>query len=100
MGRWRGDTFKEYVRKELHCFSDGMAKAMKQCFKFVNLTGHALMDITSKIVNKKNEINEQILAGPSREVNAVMTSQQTQRLDQNLHYNIDVEHQHRPSKNQ
>jgi hypothetical protein len=28
MGRWRGDTFKEYVRKELHCFSDGMAKAM------------------------------------------------------------------------
>jgi hypothetical protein len=46
MGRWRGDTFKEYVRKELHCFSDGMAKAMKQSFKFVNVTGHALMDIT------------------------------------------------------
>jgi hypothetical protein len=32
MGRWRGDTFKEYMRKELHCFSDGIAKAMKQCF--------------------------------------------------------------------
>ncbi len=29
MGRWRGDTFKEYVHEELHCFSDGMAKAMK-----------------------------------------------------------------------
>ncbi len=53
MGRWRGDTFKEYVRKELHCFSDGMAKAIKQCFKFVNVTGHALTDITSQIDNAK-----------------------------------------------
>ncbi len=55
MGRWRGDMFKEYVREELHCFSDGMAKAMKQCFKFVNITGHTLTDITSQIVNKKSE---------------------------------------------
>ncbi len=55
MGRWRGDTFKEYMRKELHCFSDGMAKAMKQCFKFVNVTGHALTDITSQIVDEKSE---------------------------------------------
>jgi hypothetical protein len=55
MGRWRGDTFKEYVRKELHCFSDGISKDMKQCFKFVNITGHALTDITSQIVNEKLE---------------------------------------------
>jgi hypothetical protein len=55
MGRWRGNMFKEYMREELHCFSDGMAKAMKQCFKFVNVTGHALTDITSQIVNKKLE---------------------------------------------
>ena len=55
MGRWQSDTFKEYVRKELHCFSDGMAKAMKQCFKFVNVTGHGFTDITSQIVNKKSE---------------------------------------------
>jgi hypothetical protein len=53
MGRWRGDTFKEYIRNELHCFSDGMLKAMKQCFKFVNVTGHALTDVTNQIVNKK-----------------------------------------------
>jgi hypothetical protein len=53
MERWKGDTFKEYVREELNCFSDGMAKAMKQCFKFVNVTGHALTDITSQIINKK-----------------------------------------------
>ncbi len=55
MGRWRDDTFKEYMREELHCFSDGMAKAMKQCFKFVNVTGHALTDVTSQIINKKLE---------------------------------------------
>jgi hypothetical protein len=28
MGRWRGETFKEYVCEELHCFSDGMAKGV------------------------------------------------------------------------
>jgi hypothetical protein len=55
MGWWRSDTFKEYVHEELHCFSDGMAKAMKQCFKFVNVTGHALTDITSHIINEKLE---------------------------------------------
>jgi hypothetical protein len=80
MGRWRGNTFKEYVRKELHCFSDGMAKAMKQCFQFINVTGHALTDITSQL-SSKIRIDEQIPAGPSREVNAVMMSQQMQRLD-------------------
>ncbi len=47
--------FKGHVREELHCFSDGMAKAMNQSFKFVNVTGHALSDITSQIVNEKLE---------------------------------------------
>jgi hypothetical protein len=41
MGRWRGGTFKEYVHEKLHCFLGGMAKDMKQCFHFVNVTGHA-----------------------------------------------------------
>jgi hypothetical protein len=53
MGQWRGNTFKEYICEELHCFSDGMAKAMKQCFKLVNVTGHALTDVTDQIVNAK-----------------------------------------------
>jgi hypothetical protein len=26
MGRWKEATFKEYIRKELHCFSEGMTK--------------------------------------------------------------------------
>jgi hypothetical protein len=45
MGRWRGETFKEYVHEELHFFLDGMAKNMKQCFHFVYVTGHAFHDI-------------------------------------------------------
>jgi hypothetical protein len=44
MGHWRGETFKVYVREELHCFLDGMAKDMKQCFHFINM-GHAFCDI-------------------------------------------------------
>ena len=38
MGRWRGGTFKEYIREELHCFVEGMSTAMKQDFKFGNIT--------------------------------------------------------------
>jgi len=30
MGRWRGATFKEYVRNELACFSSGLSRDMKQ----------------------------------------------------------------------
>jgi hypothetical protein len=32
MGRWRGETFKEYVREQLSNFSEGMSRSMKQCF--------------------------------------------------------------------
>ena len=39
MGIWRGETFKGYIRAELHCFSEGMLTAMKQNFKFVNIAG-------------------------------------------------------------
>ena len=49
MGRWRGETFKEYIREELHCFVEGMLTAMKQYFKFVNISGGAyseLVDVT------------------------------------------------------
>jgi hypothetical protein len=51
MGHWKGETFKEYVREELHCFSDGMAKDMKQCFDFVNVTGHDIpLDTLSSVL--------------------------------------------------
>ena len=53
MGRWRGETFKEYITEELHCFADGMSTAIKQDFKFVNISGGAyseLVDVTRTTV--------------------------------------------------
>ena len=41
MGIWRGETFKEYIREELHCFAEGMSTAMKQYLKIVNISGRA-----------------------------------------------------------
>ena len=52
-GRSRGETFKEYIREELHCFEEGMLTAMKQDFKFVNIAGGAfreLVDVTGTTV--------------------------------------------------
>ena len=49
MGRRRRETFKEYIREELHFFAEGMSTAMKQDFKFINITGGAyseLVDVT------------------------------------------------------
>ena len=51
MGRWRGATFKEYVRNELTCFSSGMSSDMKKKFGFVNVAGNAFSDITDACVN-------------------------------------------------
>jgi len=50
MGCWRGQTFKEYIREELHCFSKGMSKSMKKLFCFVNVVGRAYHDITSEVM--------------------------------------------------
>ena len=53
MGRRRGETFKDYIREELHCFAEGMLTAMKQDFKFFNIAGRAyikLVDVTRTTV--------------------------------------------------
>ena len=53
MGRWRGGNFKEYIRKELHCFAEGMSTATKQYFKCFNIAGGAyreLVDVTRTAV--------------------------------------------------
>jgi hypothetical protein len=50
MGRWRGATFKEYVRKELASFSEGMSTKMKQKFHFVNVAGNSMYDVTETII--------------------------------------------------
>ena len=47
MGRWKGATFKEYIREELYCYSEGMSRGMKNMFGFVNIAGgvcHDAMD--------------------------------------------------------
>ena len=53
MVRWRGETFKGYIREELHYFVEGVLTAMKQDFKFVNITGGAyskLVDVNRTTV--------------------------------------------------
>lgn len=50
MGRWRSATFKEYIREELHCFSDNMSKQMKRNFNFVNIAGGVHHDITRTVI--------------------------------------------------
>ena len=50
MGRWKGATFKEYIREELHCFSEGMSSSMKKLFHFVNVSGGAYHDVTNRIM--------------------------------------------------
>ena len=50
MGRWRGETFKEYIRDELHSYSEGMSRSMKHKFSFVNIAAGSFVDITDTVV--------------------------------------------------
>ena len=51
MGRWRGETFKEYIREQLSNFSEGMTKKMKQKFNFVNTCAGAHTDVPVDITS-------------------------------------------------
>jgi len=51
MGRWKSNTFKEYVSDQLSQFSEGMSKSMKKLFNFVNVEGGVLHDVTNTAVN-------------------------------------------------
>ena len=57
MGRWRSDTFKEYISDQLSEFSEGMSKSMKKTFNFVNVEGGVLNDITNHAINTPYQIN-------------------------------------------
>jgi len=59
MGRWRGATFKEYIREELACFAKNMSRRMKQKFNFVNIAGNAFHDITNAITLNEYNITAQ-----------------------------------------
>jgi len=57
MGRWRGATFKEYIREELACFSKGMSKSMKTKFDFVYIAGNTFNTITDDLIDREYEVN-------------------------------------------
>ena len=57
MGRWRGATFKEYVREDLACYSKGMSRDMKRKFGFVNIAGGAFTDVTNAVVASQYTVN-------------------------------------------
>ena len=63
MGRWKGATFKEYIREELACYSVGMSSRMKQNFKFVNISGNAYNDVTGRCLEEDYNINLSVAAG-------------------------------------
>ena len=50
MGRWKGATFKEYIRGELANYADGMSTAMKTKINFMNVAGNAFRDITETVL--------------------------------------------------
>jgi hypothetical protein len=57
MSQWRGATFKEYVRKELASFSEGMSTKMKQKFHFVNVAGNSMYNIAENIIASEYTVN-------------------------------------------
>lgn len=48
MGRWRGATFKEYVRENLSNYAEGMSTAMKKVHGFVNIDTGTYTDVSDK----------------------------------------------------
>ena len=57
MGRWRGETFLEYISDSLSEFSEGMSKKMAKCFGYVSLAGGAFTDVTDTVVAEEYTVN-------------------------------------------
>ena len=51
MGRWKSDTFKEYINDQLSDFLKGTSKSTKKVFNFINIEGGVYHDITKTMVN-------------------------------------------------
>lgn len=56
LGRWRGETFKEYIREQLSNFSEGMSASMQKRFGFVNVEGGAYHDVTTTVVGMEYNV--------------------------------------------
>ena len=50
MGRWRSNTFLEYIRESLSEFSEGMSEAMSKKFGFVSLEAGVATDVTEIVI--------------------------------------------------
>jgi hypothetical protein len=57
MGRWRGETFLEYISDSLAEFSKGMSDKMAKNFGYVCLEGGAFTDVTDTVVNEEYNVN-------------------------------------------
>ena len=56
MGRWRGATFKEYVRENLSNYAEGMSKAMKKIHGFVNIDAGAYKGVSSLCMDREYDM--------------------------------------------
>ena len=50
------ETFKQYIREELHCFAEGISTEMKQDFKFVNIAGGSYIELV--YVNRTTVVSD------------------------------------------
>ena len=51
MGIRKGSSFKEYINKDLACYSGGMSKDTKRSFGFVNISEGANRDVLVYVTN-------------------------------------------------
>jgi hypothetical protein len=61
MGRWRSETFMEYIRESLSDFSEGMSSSMRKCFGFMSLEAGVYSDVTETVVGM--EYNVEVSTG-------------------------------------
>lgn len=57
MGRWRGETFLEYIRESCATFSEGMSEKMKKNFGFVSLESGVYSDVTDAVLDSEYNVN-------------------------------------------
>jgi hypothetical protein len=57
LGRWRGETFLEYIRESLSDFSEGMSEKMSKCVGYVSLEGGVYNDVTDMVLASEYNAN-------------------------------------------
>ena len=51
MGRWTGESFKEYIRSELAEFSMGMSRAMHKVIGYTVVSGGAFHELPEELAD-------------------------------------------------